>query len=177
MGNYELTHHGVKGMKWGIRRSKKQLGYGRGRDDDDVDSHEDSKKVRDGKNPRAMSDAELRARINRIQMEKQYSQLTAKEKSAGRKFVDEVLLNVGKQLATKYVTQAATKGIEKIIGAGKTRLGERKTSANKTRSDGPTGGPFRKPKGSTSTSNSTALVTSKPRIDIDELIRLGRKRR
>ena len=24
----ELYHHGIKGMKWGVRRTKTQLGYG-----------------------------------------------------------------------------------------------------------------------------------------------------
>lgn len=27
MAEYELYHHGIKGMKWGIRRTKAQLGY------------------------------------------------------------------------------------------------------------------------------------------------------
>ena len=116
MENYELTHHGVKGMKWGIRRVKKKSGYGRDRDnDDDSDSHEDSKKVRDGKSARKMSDAELRERINRIQMEKQYKQLTAQEKSAGRKFITDVLSQAAKETAKNYAAQYMKKGIDALI--------------------------------------------------------------
>ena len=62
-----------------------------------------------------MSDAELRNRINRLQMEKQYKQLTAKEKSTGQKLVGDILTNAAKQTATNYVSKTMTKGIDEMI--------------------------------------------------------------
>lgn len=64
---------------------------------------------------KSMSDAELRQRINRLQMEKQYAQLTAKEKSVGKKMVNEILTNAAKQTATSYVSKAMSKGVDEII--------------------------------------------------------------
>lgn len=34
--NYELYHHGVKGMKWGVRRTPEQLGYKRSKEADNL---------------------------------------------------------------------------------------------------------------------------------------------
>lgn len=116
MDNQHLTHAGIKGMKWGIRRFQNKDGsltpegkrrYGV---DDDSDSSEDYKRAR-AKSARSMSDQELRTAINRIQMEQQYAQYTAKQKSAGRKWVEGVITDSGKQIATKFVTSAATAGL------------------------------------------------------------------
>ena len=98
----ELYHHGIKGMKWGIRRTPAQLG------------HKPSKLTTSQRKSemKKMSDTELRNRINRIQMEKQYMQLTAPEVSAGKKFVKDVLVNAAKQTATSYVSKYMNKGLE-----------------------------------------------------------------
>ncbi len=62
-----------------------------------------------------MSDSELRSKINRLQMEKQYKQVTSSEISVGRKFVQDVLTNAAKQTATNYVSKYMTKGIDAAI--------------------------------------------------------------
>ena len=110
----ELTHHGVKGMKWGVRRKRPRV-------DDDADAHEDSRRARDGKSAKSLSDAELRNRINRIQMEKQYAQLTASEKSAGRKFITDVLSQAAKETAKNYAAQYMKKGIDALIKKAATK--------------------------------------------------------
>lgn len=97
-----LQHHGILGMKWGVRRTPEQLARASGK----RGSSDEIKK---------MSDSELRSKINRLQMEKQYKQLTSSEISVGRKFVQDVLTNAAKQTATNYVSKYMTKGIDAAI--------------------------------------------------------------
>lgn len=109
MDKNTLQHAGIKGMRWGVRRyqnkdgsltpeGKKRYGV-----DDDSDNHEDYKRARN-KSVRKMTDAELRTALNRVQMEQQYAQLTAVQKSAGRKWVEGVLADTGKNIATKTLS-------------------------------------------------------------------------
>lgn len=71
-----------------------------------------------------MSDAELRDRINRINLENSYKSLvegsSKKEVSKGRQFVEDVLTNSGKNIATQTVTFLMGTGVnmalEKALG-------------------------------------------------------------
>ena len=105
----ELYHHGIKGMKWGIRRTPAQLGH--------PTKKSSSNQRRD--EMKKMSDTELRNRINRIQMEKQYMQLTAPDINPGKKFVKDVLTNAAKQTATNYVSKYMGKGVEALMEQAK----------------------------------------------------------
>ena len=58
----ELMHHGVKGMKWGRRKSKQTTGS----------KGKKTSKKSSKKNPRRMSNKELMARIKRLDLEKRY---------------------------------------------------------------------------------------------------------
>ena len=123
--NNELNHHGIKGQKWGIRRFQNKdgsltlAGRKRQKQNNDGPTHEDHSKSHSIKSVKSMSDKELRDRINRLNMERQYAQLTAQEKSVGKKIVSEVLLNVGKELAKEYLKNYAKKGIEAAINKSK----------------------------------------------------------
>ena len=99
MDSNVVKHHGVKGMRWGVRRARKQ--------------QEQSSYMR------SMSDAELRARINRMQMEKQYAQLTKKPPNPVVKFAGDVLLQSGKNIAADYVTKYGKKTIDELISKSK----------------------------------------------------------
>lgn len=107
--NNELQHHGIKGMKWGIRRTPAQLGH----------PTKKSSTSQRREEMKRMSDTELRNRINRIQMEKQYMQLTAPDINPGKKFVKDVLVNAAKQTATSYVSKYMGKGVDALMKQSK----------------------------------------------------------
>ena len=158
----ELYHHGIKGMRWGVRRYQNQDGtltevgrrrlFGGGKKDKGVQFDENGRLGSDNSNLRkahskiyesvaednrnlssalnsgsniagigsrmasrseakrlakaaskidvsSMSDAELRSRINRMNMERQYKQLKAEEVSKGQGRVSDMLNVAGDILA------------------------------------------------------------------------------
>lgn len=95
----ELRHYGILGMKWGVRRSEAQLARARGKKSSDDDVSEDYKKAHSSKSVKSMSDAELRNRLNRLQMEQQYSKLNPTAVSKGRDVASKIL-KAGTTVAT-----------------------------------------------------------------------------
>lgn len=118
MENTSLAHWGIKGMKWGRRRYQNADGSltpaGKKRYDD---SHEDYRRAHDKKKVSQMSDRELRERNNRLQMERQYADLTRK-KGNGKKIINAFVSTAGTitAVAGAYATYKtlADKGIDKI---------------------------------------------------------------
>lgn len=91
----ELWHHGIKGQKWGVRHTPEQLGHGGGKSAKKEKAHEDYKKAHDSKSVKTMSDAELRSRLNRLNMEKQYSQMNPTRVERGQKILSTTLKVAG----------------------------------------------------------------------------------
>ena len=76
MPNDYLQHHGIKGMKWGVRRTEAQLARVRGKAKKENWS-EDAKSVGEirTKSVKQMSNAEIRKVNERMDLERRYSQL------------------------------------------------------------------------------------------------------
>lgn len=100
MNNNELTHHGILGMKWGVRRFQNKDGSYTNR------GKERYKKP--SKNPREMSNEELDRVLARKRKEAEYRKLKNNENPA-RKFM-EVFKNVA---ITTLATSAAIYAIKK----------------------------------------------------------------
>lgn len=110
-----VEHHGVKGQKWGVRRSRSARARAGGASKTKKTSKAEPFAKKAPKAPKKMSDQELKKVINRMNMEKQYKDLTAPKASPAKKFVTEVLVNVGKQQATAYANKGAQMAIEAMI--------------------------------------------------------------
>lgn len=158
MADNELQHHGILGMKWGIRRYQPYTGDKKGKgkyigpkpimftkkrqiaaDKNRLDRLEKgartsigltksrqlayndrdkkylknriekneakiaSKKQKKESPTKSMTDAELRQKINRLQMEKQYSQLTGKDRAIGTKVATSLLGKIGNKVADRVI--------------------------------------------------------------------------
>lgn len=88
MNEEELYHYGIKGMKWGIRRTPQQLGHKTKKSKEDRMS-DDAKKAKSLKKKKVyeLSNSELKELNKRLNMEKQYRDLNPSVIKKGVKFV------------------------------------------------------------------------------------------
>jgi len=127
-----LYHAGVMGMKWGVRRASLQ-GHmeshpsgkenrqaqndarNLGKENKVVDKAARSSRHADMKNRRQLSDDELLAKIGRLEREKKLRELTAQELHAGREASNQVLIDVGKRVATTVIAGAALYAVQAAL--------------------------------------------------------------
>ena len=121
MGHSELMHFGVKGMKWGVRKSRIK----------------NSKKWSSSKQAKidGMSDDQLRRINNRIRLEKEYRQLTQtrmeRYRSKARKAAEEAAFNTLQNVLQKGIKNAASKGgLAALKGAKRFKHSETRMSDN-----------------------------------------------
>ena len=128
MENSQLYHHGILGMKWGVRRFQNKDGSltsgGKRHLEQNSKAKQGNNKKKKGhttnkgKSINELSDDELRKRINRLELEKRYEALSKKEQKAkmfdGKRFVTQVLENSGKVVATQLSTYVMGNMVNKV---------------------------------------------------------------
>lgn len=121
MGHSELMHFGVKGMKWGVRKSRIK----------------NSKKWSSSKQAKidGMSDDQLRRINNRIRLEKEYRQLTQtrmeRYRNKAGKAAEEAAFNTLQNVIQKGLKKAASQGGSAAIkGAKRFKHSETRMSDN-----------------------------------------------
>lgn len=99
-----LKHYGVLGMHWGIRKDEHGVRRGRRRARSVSEDYQISRTLR-RKHPSQMSNAELRALNERLNLERQYKNLSPKKVHQGQKFLAEILKEMGKESAKAAVKE------------------------------------------------------------------------
>ena len=133
MSSNELTHHGIKGMRWGVRRYQNKDGTltkaGRkkmAKLDKEYSKLTGQNRNRNAESPNTrlskMTDDEIRARINRINLERDYLDLinnqdSINKQSEGKSFIKTVRSDVIKPVAIDLGRQALKSGGVKVLNS------------------------------------------------------------
>lgn len=109
-----IAHHGVKGQKWGVRRSRGSDGTvgsggrsGHPASSDAAKANEIHTRVKSA-GTHTVSNQDLQHLVTRMNLEQQYSKLSSSSRHAGAKLAEEILTNVGKQQLTKLISDGVT---------------------------------------------------------------------
>lgn len=154
-----LAHYGVLGMKWGVRRTAAQLGNhvrtkrtqakrkqslakARATREKNRKAAAKRQKLLDKGllSPKKMTDAELKAKIERLNLEKEFKKsMTDARGDGGKKYVTDILKKIGENTMTNLGTQVAThivgNAINKIAGVDSGDVAKRIVNPQKGQSD------------------------------------------
>ena len=127
----ELYHHGVKGMKWGVRKTPVRSSGGdtRKRKSNTLSLFKKKKTTRkvssansspaQTKSIKDMSDDELRKKIERVQLEQDYLQLDPKAVSRGKRItkrvMDDMIVPAAVDIGKQAVKSIMANGVNKVL--------------------------------------------------------------
>lgn len=97
-----LAHHGIKGMKWGVRRSKSELASTVS--NDAAAANATKAKVKEH-GASSLSNKELKDYLERLDLEQRYDKHNPPKSAEAKKFIKDILVNAGKQEAAKIVAK------------------------------------------------------------------------
>lgn len=142
--NSYLSHHGVKGMRWGVRKDPKASSRNSSTVKDRIRTR--SSKVKPSRETREearkkrrepVSDEVLRQRIQRIRLEQEYAQLVARGNqirhpvlSRGSETAQNILFGSVQRVGSSYVTQRLTDGLQYIDPGYKPLKSDKKDKQN-----------------------------------------------
>ena len=109
--NYDdfLKHYGVLGMKWGKRKARSTVSSNNKSKNTAITKPKQTPKPKSKPTKRRLSDAELRAVVNRMRLEREYADLTYRASS--RSEVESVVRTIGTVAA---LTTSAVKIYENL---------------------------------------------------------------
>ena len=125
MTSTAVYHHGIKGMKWGVRRTPEQLGHrpkprlpsrlSKSKPDDTQKQSTTAKK-----SYKEMTDDELKAAIARLDLEKKYKELSRPSEQVkvnrGKKIAMDILEKAGANIGNQLATYAMGTIVNKVAG-------------------------------------------------------------
>lgn len=129
----ELQHFGILGMKWGKRNGPPYPLSGSQKSSAEKNAKKKAKSVKkvnkvaesDPDNSRTkrdiknLSDEELRALINRLELEKKYRELSTpeskKKENRGKKLIEDILYDSTKNIGTQAVTRVMGETLNKLV--------------------------------------------------------------
>lgn len=101
MINRTISHYGIPGMKWGRRKQRVT---------NPSSDHSKVSELRKTKALEEMSNDELRAVVTRLGLERQFKDVSARQKSAGEKWI------------RSYIDEKGKQALNALLGVGERRL-------------------------------------------------------
>lgn len=129
-----LYHYGVLGMRWGVHRNNTTSGIGTGKKKLSRKQKKNLAKAREAKAERKkaldsgklpakkMTDKELKAKIDRLNMEKQYNELLKNNSTAtqtrGKRFVNKFLDSTVDKVADNVAADIVAQSLKVVVAKG-----------------------------------------------------------
>lgn len=98
-----IFHFGILGMKWGRRKSRPSS-----------EDHKALTEVR-GKKAHELTNIQIRKAAERIQLEKQFKDLTTKQTHPAAQAVKDILASQGKNMFTAFVASSSALAVKYIM--------------------------------------------------------------